>query len=121
MKKIKIFIVLCALLITGAMAPQISYARKPSPEKTTDMKQLNKILRNSVQYPDFTLNDQEAGGEIYVIFMLTYDGKIKILKLTAPSQRLEEYVKEKLSDVTANDLINPDGQRYKVKIRFNNN
>jgi len=121
MRKINIFLVLLALLIIGVMVPQISSARKPAIEKTADMVKLNKILKNSVQYPDFTLNDKETSGETSVIFMLTYDGKIKILKVTAPSQRLEEFITDKLSKVVAKDMINPDGLRYRVNIRFDDN
>ena len=120
MKKINVCLIFLALIFIGALGTQTSLARNTSIEKTPDVKQLTKIINKLVKYPNFTLNDKEEGGEIYVTFMLTNDGKIKIGKVTAPSQRLEEYVKENLSDVIANNVIHSYNQKYKVKIRFEN-
>jgi hypothetical protein len=119
MRKIKISLMFLALLFVGVLPTKTSFARKPAPEKSPDITQLNKLLTKLVQYPDFTLNDKEDDVEIYVTFMLGDDGKIKIEKVTAPSQRLEDYVTEKLSGVTANYVIHPYDQHYKVQIRFN--
>ena len=119
MKKIKISLMFLALLFVGVLATQTSFARKPAPEKSPDITQLNKLLTKLVQYPDFTLNDKEDDVEIYVTFILGDNGKIKVEKVIAPSQRLEDYVTEKLSGVTANDVIHPYDQHYKVQIRFN--
>ena len=76
-------------------------------------------MKKLVKYPDFTLNDKEDGGEIYITFMLANDGQINVEKVTAPSKRLEEYVTKELSVVTANDLIHSNNQRYKVQFHFN--
>lgn len=119
MKKIKISLIFLALMFVGALAPQTLFARVPAPEKSSDIAQLNKLMKKLVKYPDFTLNDKEDGGAIYVTFTLADDGKIKVEKVTAPSKRLEKYVKEQLSVVTVNDVIHSDNQRYKVQFCFN--
>jgi flagellar basal body-associated protein FliL len=119
MKKIKIPILFLALLFIGALAPQTLFALKPAAQKSSDIKQLNKLMKKLVKYPDFTLNDKEDGGEIYITFMLANDGQINVEKVTAPSKRLEEYVTKELSVVTANDLIHSNNQRYKVQFHFN--
>lgn len=97
-----------------------SFAVNPSNNKSPEMKQLNKILRKLVVSPDFILTDSEDNGEIFVTFMLSSEGKMIIYEVTAPSKRLEEYVKKTLSDITTIDQDHTDSQKYRVKIRFEN-
>ena len=118
MKKFKISLVVLAVLMTGVLSLQTTYAREPSAAVAKSTKQLNKIIKESVPIPGYQLTGKEEGADVFVTFMLTDIGQIKVLKVTAPSQRLEEYVKEKLSDVTAKDVIHPLNQQYKVRLRF---
>jgi hypothetical protein len=120
MRSIKISILLLGLLLGSAVAPQISFAGKPDQVKTHDMVQLNRVLKKSIDPPAFALDNREEGANVDVIFSLTHDGRIRILKLTAPSARLERYVRDELSGVTADDLVNPQDLRYQVDIRFFN-
>ena len=110
-----------ALIFLGAMESHQSFARNPSyfANNPDYMKQLNTIIKESVKYPDFTLNKEERG-DISVIFTLTDDGKIKVEKIIAPTKRVEDYVKKQLTDVSAKDVIHPYNQKYKVKFRFEN-
>jgi len=119
MKTLKISILFLAFLFIGVFSTQSTYARKPVPQQALDMTQLNKLIKKSIKYPDFTLNDKEDGGEINVIFTLANDGKIKIEKVNAPTQRMEEYVTKELSDLSANYVIHSDNQKYSIKFRFN--
>jgi hypothetical protein len=119
MKKSHIFTSIVAVVILFAMATQTSFARKPSADKPAYMEQLNKVVKESVKYPDFKLNKAERG-DIFVTFTLTDDGKIKVEKVEAPSPRVEEYIKAQLSDVPCKDIIHPYNQAYKVKFRFEN-
>jgi len=118
MKKIKISSIFIALLFFGILTSQTSFARKPAPMKSPDVTQLSKLVTKLVEYPDFSLTSKEEDGETYVTFKLADDGKLKIEKVTAPSQRLEDYIKEKLTNVTAENVIHPSDQLYRVKIRF---
>jgi hypothetical protein len=121
MKTTRISMILLALLLAGVLSTQVTYARKPASAKTQDMVQLQKIIKKSVKYPDFKLTEKEENGEIFVTFILNDIGKIEIDKIAGPSARVENYVKEKLQDITASDVIHPYNQMYKVKIRFDNN
>ena len=120
MKKIITRLMFVALLAICVLEPQGAFARKSATQKSQDIKQLNQQITKLVKYPNFTLNDKEDGGEIYVTFMLADDGKITVEKVTAPSKRLEEYVKKELSDKTVNYAVHSDKQRYDVQFRFDN-
>ena len=120
MKKLNISLIFLALILIGALGTKTSFARNASEKNSPDMKQLRKIINNVVISPGFTLNDKEDGREVYVTFILTDDGKIIVEKVTAPSQRLEEYVKVKLSGLIVKDVIHLHNQLYKIKIRFDN-
>ena len=120
MKKLNISLILTALLITGAMANQALFARDTANKRPNDMKQLHRILNNAVTPPVFVLNDKEDGQKVNVTFMLNDDGKVLVEKVVAPSTRLEEYVKLKLSDLTVKNLIYQHNQEYQIKIRFQN-
>jgi hypothetical protein len=65
------------------------------------------------------LNKVELG-DISVTFSLTDEGKIKVEKVIAPSKRLEDYVKEQLSNVFAKDVLHSYNQQFSVKFRFEN-
>ncbi len=120
MSKIKLYTLLWALMITSVLAPQAIFAGKPDVVKTGDMTVLNRTIRKTIAPPRFTLNDQEEGNAVIVIFELTPAGKIDILKVTAPTKRLDKYVREELSGLTAENLVNPEDLRYQVNIRFYN-
>lgn len=96
--------------------PAINADSKKSPETKT----FHKILKSLLVAPDFTLNDKEDNVEFYVTFMLSSDGKITIKDINAPSKRLEDYVKSKLSAFVVDDPANIHTQTYKVKICFVN-
>ncbi|HTX87395.1 MAG TPA: hypothetical protein VMC08_00270 [Bacteroidales bacterium] len=89
--------------------------------KTPDMTELNRTLRETVKSPDFVLNWEEEGAPVWVTFEMTSNGKIDILNIKAPTPRVEQYVRKKLSGIQIANLVNPEGLRYQVKIRFINN
>jgi len=117
MKTIKISILLFAMFFIGSLTTQQVYAKKPATDKPAYVEQLNKIVTQTVKYPDFSLTKEERG-DISVTFSLTDDGKIKIEKVTAPSERIREYVQNQLNDVSCKDIIHPYGQKYNVSLSF---
>ena len=96
--------------------PALNADSKKSPETKT----LHKILKSLLVAPDFILNDKEDNAEFFVTFMLSSDGKITVKDINAPSKRLEDYVKSKLSAFVVDDPTNIHTQTYKVKICFVN-
>jgi hypothetical protein len=119
MKKITLSALFCAILLSGVLVSGTSFARKPSVEQPSYMTQLNKVIKESVKYPQFTLAKDERT-DIYITFSLTDEGKVKVEKISGTSQRIEEYIREQLSAVVAKDIIHPYNQMYKVKFRFEN-
>jgi hypothetical protein len=119
MKKITLPLFFVALIGIGTLLSHTSFAIKPEPTKSSNTQQLNKIIKESVKYPDFKMTKEEKG-DITITFSLTDDGKVKVEKIIAGSQRLEDYVKKQLSDVIAKDVIHSYNQLYKVKFRFEN-
>jgi hypothetical protein len=117
MKKFNIYLIMLAVLLGGVLV-QPAYARKPSAEKTPDMKQLTKLVRETVTYPGFKLNATEESATIMVLFKLTDEGKIDVMKVTGPSKRVEDYIKSILSDLPAKGILHPYNQVYSVKLRF---
>lgn len=99
---------------------QPSNAVNTSDKKSPEMKQLRKIVRKLLISPGFTLTDNEDNSEIFVTFMFSNNGKLIVNEVTAPSKRLEEYVKKTLSDFTTTDLNLTNNQQYRVEIRFRN-
>jgi hypothetical protein len=90
-------------------------------KKYSDTKTLHKILKELMVPPGFDLNDKEDNAEILVNFVVTDKGAITVKNISAPSKRLEEYVKERLANYNVGDLALGHAQPYKVKIKFTNN
>ena len=121
MKKITIYISLMTLLIINVLGTHTLIARDHSTSafKSNEKKKLNNIIVEAVKYPSFTLSKEERGA-IAVTFSLTDEGKIKVEKVVAPSKRIEDYVKEQLSDVSAKDVLHSYNQQFSVTFHFEN-
>ena len=121
MKKITICLSLLTLMFINVLGTQTLFARDHSTSafKSNEKEKLNTIVTDAVKYPNYTLSNEERG-EISVTFSLTDEGKIKVEKVVAPSKRLEDYVKEQLSDVFAKDILHTYNQQYSIKFRFEN-
>ena len=121
MKKITVCLSLLTLMFINVLGTQTLFARDHSTSefKSNEKEKFNTIIKEAVKYPDFTLSKEERG-EISVIFSLTDEGKIKVEQVIAPSKRLEDYVKEQLSDVNAKDVLHFYNQQYSVKFRLEN-
>lgn len=121
MKKTIIYTFISVFILSCTLAFQLSYARKPASalSKPAYIEQLNIIVKDAVKYPGFDLKKEERG-DITVTFTLSDDGKIQVEKVTAATERIEKYVKEQLTDVSAKDVLHPYGQKYKVKFSFKN-
>ena len=121
MKKITIYLFLVTLFFINVLGSQtlLAGSHSVSAVKSTDTQKLNTIIKEAVKYPDYSLNKEERGA-ITVTFSLTDEGKIKVEKVVAPSKRLEDYVKEQLSDVFAKDILHTYNQQYSIKFRFEN-
>ena len=122
MKKITTYLFLATLIFINVLGTQTLFSRDRSTSvfKANEKQKLNTIIVEAVKYPNFTLNKDEESGDISVTFSLTDEGKIKVEKVIAPSKRLEDYVKEQLTDVFAKDVLHSYNQQYSVKFRFKN-
>jgi len=121
MKKITIYSFLMTLILINVLGTQTLFAKDSSTSafKSREKQKLSTIIVEAVKYPDFVLNKVELG-DISVTFSLTDEGKIKVEKVIAPSKRLEDYVKEQLSNVFAKDVLHSYNQQFSVKFRFEN-
>jgi hypothetical protein len=121
MKKTAIYISMVTLIILNVLGTQTLVARNSSTSafKSNEMKKLNAIIAEAVKYPDFTLSKEERG-EVTVTFSLTDEGKVKVENVIASSRRIEDYVKEQLTDVIAKDVLHFYNQQFCVKFRFEN-
>jgi len=121
MKKTTIYLSLLTLLFISIMGMQNLFAKDHSTSvfQSKEKQKLNTIIVEAVKYPDFTLSKDERGA-ITVTFSLTDDGKIKVERVTASTKRLEDYVKEQLSDVSAKDVLHSYNQQFSVIFRFEN-
>jgi hypothetical protein len=121
MKKITIYTFLMTLILINVLGTQTLFAKDSSTSafKSREKQKLSTIIVEAVKYPDFVLNKVELG-DISVTFSLTDEGKIKVEKVIAPSKRLEDYVKEQLSNVFAKDVLHSYNQQFSVKFRFEN-
>ncbi len=119
MKRTNIYRLTLVLIFALALGSHASYARKPASafSQPAYVQQLNVIIKDAVKYPGFSLKKEERG-DITVTFSLTDDGMVKVEKVSAATIRIEDYVKQQLSDVSAKDVLHPYGQKYKVKFRF---
>ena len=121
MKKITICLPLLTLMFISVLGTQTIFARDHSTSafKSNEKEKLTAIVTDAVKYPNFTLSKEERG-EITVTFSLTDEGKIKVEQVVAPSKRLEDYVKEQISDVNAKDVLHFYNQQFSVKFRLEN-
>ena len=105
------------LAIFGTMIVVSGFAKKPAPMSVPSVKPVETQVKEAVKYPDFKM-DKEDHGSVVVTFLLTDDGAIQIEKITAPSEKMENYVREQLSNITLKDVIHPYNQLYKVSLKF---
>lgn len=97
-----------------------SVTKAASERKSPEMKSLQKTVKALLVSPDFILTEKEDKAEFYLTFRLSDDGKIIIKELNAPSKRLEEYVKEKLSSFVYDGPADIQPHTYRIKLRFQN-
>lgn len=109
------------LIIINVLGTQTLVAKDHSTSafKFNEKQKLNAIIVEAVKYPNFTLSKEDRG-EITVTFTLTDKGMIKVDKVIASSRRIEDYVKEQLTDVIAKDVLHFYNQQFCVKFRFEN-
>jgi hypothetical protein len=62
-----------------------------------------------------------TSGYAEVTFRITDDGSIDIRKLKASSTEVGEFVKQRISEVKADEFVHPYNQYYKIKFRFSQN
>ncbi|GEM_PF-1167036 len=119
MKKITICLSLLTLMFINVLGTQTLFARDHtiSSFNSNEKGKLNTIVKDAVKYPNFTLSKEERG-EVSVTFSLTDEGKIKVEQVIAGSKRIEDYVKEQLSNVSAKDVLHFYNQQFSVKFRF---
>ena len=106
-----------ALFLAGAIGMQTSFAKKPAPMAVPSVKPVVTQVKESIKYPDFKLA-KEDHQPIQVEFLLTDEGDIQIEKLSAPTEKMEQYVREQLSKVNLKSVIHPYNQLYKMTLRF---
>ncbi len=106
MKKTTIYLSLLTLMFISVLGMQDLFAKDHSALafKSNEKEKLNNVIVDAVKYPDFTLSKEERG-EITVTFTLTDEGMIKVDKVIASSRRIEDYVKEQLTNVIAKDVL----------------
>jgi hypothetical protein len=119
MKAIKIALLLFVFGISGILATHEAFSKNPPGVQPNYMKELNTIVRKTVKSPDFTLTKEEHE-TVSVTFSLTDEGKIKVEGVDAPTERLQNHVKNQLEGVLCEDVIHEYGIKYKVTIRFRN-
>ena len=110
---------LLTLMFINVLGTQTLFARDHtiSSFNSNEKGKLNTIVKDAVKYPNFTLSKEERG-EVSVTFSLTDEGKIKVEQVIAGSKRIEDYVKEQLSNVSAKDVLHFYNQQFSVKFRF---
>jgi len=121
MKQTTIYISLLTLMFISVPGTYSLFAKDHSASvfKSIEKEKLNTIIVDAVKYPAFSLSKEERG-EISVTFSLTDEGMIKVEQVAAPSKRIEDYVKDQLSDVSAKDVLHFYNQKFSVKFRFEN-
>jgi len=121
MKKTTIYFSLLTLLFISVLGMQNLFAKDHSTSvfQSKEKQKLNTIIVEAVKYPDFTLSKEDRG-EIIVTFTLTDEGIIKVDKVIASSKRIEDYIKDQLTDVIAKDVLHFYNQQFCVKFRFEN-
>jgi hypothetical protein len=110
-------LIILALFLAGALGTQTSYARKPAPMATPSVKPVVTQVKESIKYPDFTLTKDDHN-PIDVTFILTDEGDIQIEKISAPSDKMEQYVRDQLAKVNLKNVIHPYNQLYKMTLKF---
>jgi hypothetical protein len=110
-------LIILALFLAGALGTQTSYARKPAPMAAPSVKPVVTQVQESIQYPKFAMT-KEDHDPINVTFMLTDEGDIQIEKISAPNEKMEQYVRDQLAKVNLKNVIHPYNQLYKMTLKF---
>ncbi len=106
-----------AVLVACAAPLQSSYGRKPAPMTVPSVKSVVAQVKESVKYPEFRIT-REDNGPIEVKFLITEEGTVQVVSLKAPTEKMEQYVRDQLSEVILKDIIHPYNQLYKMTLRF---
>ncbi len=117
MKPNKHYIRISALVAFGVIVSVLAFGKKPAPMSVPSVTPVVQQVKEQVKYPDFKLNKEDRG-EVHVTFMLTDEGGVQIESITAPSEKIEQYVKDELSKVIMKDVIHPYNQLYKMTLKF---
>jgi hypothetical protein len=114
MKTINVTRILVIALLVGFISTFSAYAESPAAISARNIRQ--KFVQ-AVQNPE-DLSTIPASGEATVLFTVKDDGTVDIKKLEATNDEVANYVKDKISAVPCQDIMNLYNQYYKVKFTF---
>jgi hypothetical protein len=114
MKTINVTRIIVIALLVGFISTFSTYAESPA---AISAKNIRQIFVQAVQNPEDLVNISTSG-EVEVLFTVNDDGNIDIKKIKATNEEIANYVKEKISNVSCKDYVQPDNQYYKVKFSF---
>lgn len=78
---------------------------------------VQKIIRESIKYPD-RARKACCQGKVDVIFTVTDEGRISIIKTFSNNEDIEELVRKQLSDICCKGFKPNIKEQYKVTISF---
>jgi hypothetical protein len=117
MKSMNHNIKMVAIVALGLMFSVVAFGKKPAPMYVPSVKGVIEQVKDQVSYPDFKITKEDRG-DIQVTFLLTDDGGVQVESITAPSEKMENYVREQLAKVSMKDVIHPYNQLYKMTLKF---
>jgi hypothetical protein len=116
MKK-KIMITMIIMLFLCVIAA--GYGKTPAEKSAmSSATEIQKIIIQSIKYPDFGFKEG-LHGDLTITFTVSAEGKIELKNISSQSDKLRDYVKDQLTNITISDVIHHLNQQYKVKLKFN--
>jgi hypothetical protein len=104
------FLIMLLVCISGIS----SYALEPI---VTPAQQLQKVISEGIKYPEQAVKNC-CTGAVDVLFTVTEDGKINILKMNSENSHVEKMVKDQLSTICCKGVKVPTYESYKIRITF---
>ena len=108
--KTKIILIVGLILLTVAITGKVS-------AKSIDPKEIDKILKKEISYPDFA-KQQKLEGIVMVNFSVNTDGTISVNTTNQSDASLKDYVVAKLRKLRIFPLNDNSVKTYSVKFNF---
>ena len=108
------------VFVAGIIMSSAAFAGNPAQAPAIRSQKIQEKIAQTIKFPETSFAKEYSGESVEVTFILTDDGKIEVKSVSCDCKELADNIREQLTNVYCEGVIQPYNQHYKVKIRFEN-